>query len=189
MRRSFPRTIWMLAMLLGAVALACDTSMSLVEVDETQEFDFPLAGTGDEILDQTIEIGEGFDPLESPEMEEYGGTAAAVGEVFLEECGLSVLDGMDNLDFLTSVAFYVEAPGMDRVLLAVKDTIPAGVKRVEMDVKDVDLADYVAAGALIPSMVVSGVDDAPAPTMATMEISFSLSMGVSLASTCESIFE
>jgi len=189
MQRRLPRTLIMMAMALGALVLACDTSMSLVEVDETQEFDFPPAGSGEEIDKETIEFGESFDPLESPELEDYGGTAAAVGEVFLEECGLSVLDGMDNLDFLSSVAFYVEAPGMSRVLLANKDSIPPGVKRVEMDVKDVDLADYVAAGALIPSMVVSGVDNAAAPTMATMEISFSLSMGVSLAGTCESIFE
>ena len=188
MRRRFPRTLTMMAMLLGAIVLACDTSMSLVEIDEAQDFQFPIAGTGTE-FDEEFEVGEGIDPLESPEMEEYGGTAASVGEVYLEEAGLSVTDGMDNLDSLTSVAFYVEAPGMDRVLLAVKDSIPPGVKRVEMDVKDVDLADYVAAGALIPSMVVSGVDDAPAPTMATMELSFALSMGVSLASTCESIFE
>jgi len=123
-------------------------------------------------------------------MEEYGGTAAAVGEVFLEEAGLSVLDGMDNLDSIDSIAFYVEAPGMDRVLLAVKDQIPAGVKRVEMDVKDVDLADYVAAGILMPVMAVTGVDAVGVPgDLATMEISFTLSMGVSLASTCESIFE
>jgi len=47
-----------------------------------------------------------------------------------------------NFDFLEKVEFYVEAPGLDKVLVASK-TVPKGSKEFSFDVNAVDLGPYI----------------------------------------------
>jgi len=171
-----------------AAFLACDTSIDLVEVEESASMPIPTTGKGLEFDKEEFEVGEGLDPMDSPEMEQYGGTAAAVAEVYMTDASLTVTDGAPTLDFLDFIALYVEAPGMDRVLLAQEDDVPLDKTHFPLTVHDVDLGDYVAAGLVQPIVVVSGVEpDLDPGSITTMRLDFTLSMGVSVAGTCEAL--
>ena len=187
-RIGWRRVTWLVAMGVIAAFLACDTSIDLVEVEESASMPIPTTGKGLMFDMEEFEVGEGLDPMDSPEMEQYGGTAAAVAEVYLTHASLTVTDGAPNMDFLDFIALYVEAPGMDRVLLAQEDDVPAGKTHLPLDVHDVDLSDYVTAGLVQPIVVVSGIEpDLDPGSLTTLRLDFTMSMGVSVAGTCEAL--
>lgn len=188
-RSGWRRATWLVAMAVIVAFLACDTSIELIEVEESASMPIPTTGKGIEFDKEEFEVGEGLDPMESPEMEQYGGTAAAVAEVYLTDASLTVTDGAENLDFLDFIALYIEAPGMDRVLLAQEDSVPVGKTHFGLDVHDdVDLGDYVSAGLVQPIVVVSGIEpDLDPGSITTMRLDFTMSMGVSMAGTCEAL--
>ncbi len=169
-----------------AVAMACDADFTLVEIDHSETLPIPSALAGQPLQGEELAAGEGLDPLESPEMEQYGGTAAAVGEAHIVEASLTAIGGAGNLDFLDEIAFFVTAPGLDRQLLADQLDIPAGKSWIALDVnEDLDLTDYVTEGVILPVVVVTGVgpDEETA-----LQIDFTLSLGVSVAGACEAVF-
>jgi hypothetical protein len=171
----------------AAIALACDAEISLVDIDHAETLPVPSQLAGQTLENEELPAGEGFDPLASPEMEQYGGTAAAVGEAFIVEAQLAAIGGAGNLDFLDAIEFHVTAPGVQRELLASQDQVPKGKSWIALDVnQDLDLTDFVGQGNIQPIIVVSGTG----PDQATeLEVSFTLSLGVSVASACESLFE
>lgn len=189
MRRwaGWSRVIWLTTMAAVAAFLACDTSISLVDIDESADVVIPSSGTGKIEFDQLeLDFGEGFSPMESDEMQQYGGSAASVGEAFLTEATLKILKGDEYLDFLDSIAFYIEAPGMDRILLAQEEEVPVGRSAVALGVHDdVDISDYAIAGLIQPVVVISGIEP---DEESTVKMEFKISMGVSMASACESMF-
>lgn len=176
----------LLVLAILAFALACDADFTLVEIDHAETLPIPAALAGQELQGEELAAGEGFDPLESPEMEQYGGTAAAVGEAHVVEASLTAVGGSGRLDFLDEIAFFVTAPGLDRQLLAEQKDIPDGKSWVALQVnEDLDLTDYVSEGVILPVVVVTGVG----PDEATsLEIEFTMSLGVSVAGACEAVF-
>lgn len=48
-----------------------------------------------------------------------------------------------NLDFLSSVHFYIQAQGLDKVHLAGLDAVPKGATTVDLQIDDRDIAAYV----------------------------------------------
>jgi hypothetical protein len=169
-----------------AVALACSAEFTLVEIDHAETLPIPAELAGQPLQGEELAAGEGLDPLDSPEMEQYGGTAAAVGEAYVVEASLTAIGGAGNLDFLEEIAFFVTAPGLDRRLLAEQMDIPAGKSWVALDVnEELDLTDYVTEGVILPVVVVTGVgpDDETA-----LQIDFTMSLGVSVAGACEAVF-
>jgi len=186
-RTGWKRGIWLTTMAAVAVFLACETSISLVDIEESADVVIPSSGTGKiEFTDLELDFGEGFDPMESEEMQQYGGPAAAVGEAFLTEATLKMLKGDEYLDFLDSIAFYIEAPGMDRILLAQEEDVPLGRSAVALSVHDdKDISEYAIAGLIQPVVVMSGVEP---NEESTVKMEFSINMGVSMASACEEMF-
>ncbi len=169
-----------------AVALACDAEFDLVDIDHAQTLPIPGEFAGVELQGEVISTGEAFDPLDSPEMDQYGGPAAAVGEAHVVSASLTAVGGSGRLDFLDEIAFFISAPGLDRKLLAEQTDIPDGKSWVALQVnEELDLTDYVTEGAIVPEVVVTGVG----PDEATsLEIDFTMSLGVSVAGACEAIF-
>ena len=185
-RRSIPRILALIGMLTTALALACGASFELVELDEAQELTIPGALAGQPLEDEELDTGEGFDPLQSPEMEKYGGTAAAIGEATLTGASLTIKEGATNLDFLDSLQFFI-ASGQDQVLIASEPNVPPNVSWLELDInEDVDLTDFINEGDVRPIIKVTGVGP---DVTTTLEIEFTMSLGVSVAETCEAIFQ
>ncbi len=169
-----------------AIALACDAEFSLVEIDHAETLPIPAALAGQTLQGEELAAGEGFDPLDSPEMEQYGGPAAAVGEAHVVEASLAAVGGAGNLDFLDEIAFFVTAPGLDRKLLAEQKDIPLGKSWIALQVnEDLDLTDYVTEGVILPVVVVTGVGP---DEETSLEIDFTMSLGVSVAGACEAVF-
>ena len=171
---------------IAAVALACDAEINLVDVDHEESLPIPAELAGQDLDHEEFLAGEGFDPLTSPEMEQFGGTAAAVGEAHVLTVELAAVGGAGNLDFLDAIEFHISAPGMQRRLLASQDEIPMGKSWISLQVNDdLDLTDYIGGGAIQPIIVVTGTG----PDQATeLNVAFTMSLGVSVASACESIF-
>jgi hypothetical protein len=185
-RQGWRRGIWWMAMLTGVVVLACAGEIDLIEIEHAEELTIPAPLPGEPLDNVDVPAGEGFDPLDSPELEQYGGAAAAVADVTLVEASLAVVDGAPNLDWLDFIAFYLEEPGGEMKLLAQAEEIPPNSQWVQLVVHDdVDLTDYIGEGNLLPVVRVTGV----VPDVETkVEISFVMSMGVSVADTCAQIF-
>jgi len=173
-------------MLAAALALACSGSIELVEIDEDQELTIPGELAGLPLEDEVLDTGEGFDPLESPEMEQYGGTAAAIGEASLTGAELHIVEGADNLDFLDSLQLFI-ASGQEQVLIASEPNVPPNVSWLELQVADdVDLTDFINEGDVRPIIKATGIGP---DVTTTLEVAFTISMGVSVTETCEAIFQ
>ncbi len=184
-RTGWPRAIWITAMIGAALVFACDAGLDLVEVSHDEDLPLPPGLQGQPLVDEVVTAPGGFDPLASPEMEKYGGTAAAIGEAELVEVILEVAEGAPNLDFLDSIEFYVKTANADPVLLASETNVPAGKQWIELQPTDADLTDMVDDGEMIPEMVISGTG----PDEATiLNVAFTISLGVSVESTCDAIF-
>ncbi len=186
MKRTWTRLMGLAMMAAAAVYLACDTTIELVSIEHAETLTIPGALAGQPLENEEIDPGQGFDPLESEEMEQYGGTAAAIADATLDGAELRVTAGGDNLDFLDSIKFFIVAPGLDKQLLASETDVPQGVDWLVLDVNDgVDLTDYINAGEVRPVLEISGVGP---DTDTALEVWFELGIGVSVAGTCESIF-
>jgi hypothetical protein len=174
-----------IALVVVAVAFACE-GIDLVDISHDQDLPLPPGLQGQPLVDEVITSPEGFDPLSSPEMEKYGGPAAAIGEASVVEATLEVTEGAPNLDFLDSIEFWVKTANSDPVLLASEPNVPAGKQWIELQVDDnVDLTDLVDDGEMFPEMVISGTG----PDEATiLNVAFTVSLGVSVESTCDAIF-
>lgn len=173
-----------LGLIVVIVAFACG-SLDLVEISHDQDLPLPQGLAGQPLVDEIVTSPEGFDPLSSPEMEKYGGTAASIGEAGVVEATLEITEGAANLDFLDSIEFWVKTANKSPVLLASETNVPTGKQWIELQVEDgVDLTDLVDDGEMFPEMVISGTG----PDENTiLNIAFSISLGVSAESTCDAI--
>jgi len=183
-RSRWARLLGVIGLTVVAVAFACG-GLDLVTVSHDQDLPMPAALQGQPLVDEVVTAPEGFDPLATPEMEKYGGTAAAIGEANLELATLEIIEGADNLDWLDSIQFYVKTENHDPVLLAEETDVPGGVQWIDLTVDGgVDLTDLVDDGELIPEMVISGTGP---DTNTILNVAFEISLGVSVESTCDAI--
>ena len=60
-----------------------------------------------------------------------------------------------NFDFLDKLSFYIEAPGLEKKLVATKD-FAKGLTTVDMDIIDLDLAPYIKADSFSFTTDVTG---------------------------------
>lgn len=149
---------WTAALTRGACALLI---AGMATCDSLDNIDVEVGGTAviqagtiiDELLD-TLDV----DALQridiSQELENQGVTKDDVDSVRLLRFALRVEAPQGaNLDFLDSVAFYAEAEGQPRVLIAEITAVPPGATEIELDVvADVELKPYAVA----PSMTITG---------------------------------
>ena len=98
-----------------------------------------------------------IDLTQSAELQNQGVQPGDISEVFMEELQLEATSpaGAD-LSFIDSVAIYVEAPGLARVLLASQDTFPVGQALVDMEIEGVDLVDYAVSESMTFDVEMSG---------------------------------
>ena len=99
-----------------------------------------------------ISFGElaSFDLSESSELANQGVEKNQIDAVHLTSLSLQITAPPNGQDFtfLQSIEFYVEAPGVERRLIASGADFAAGATRVDLDVEDVDLAPYATAESM-----------------------------------------
>lgn len=79
-----------------------------------------------------------------------------VSEARVKEITLTIeLPAGQSFDFLESVMFYIEAPGLEKKRLAHKK-VPRGVSRFTCELEDLDIAPYVRADTMQVTTSVKG---------------------------------
>ncbi|MCB9673574.1 MAG: hypothetical protein H6737_00575 [Alphaproteobacteria bacterium] len=80
-----------------------------------------------------------------------------INDVRFDELVLSATAPTDaDLSFIESLSFYVEADGLDAMLVASQDDFPEGQAVVPLDLEDVDLTDYVVQPSMTLTTNVTG---------------------------------
>lgn len=124
----------------------CSGDLLTVDVDVTATTQVEGAGLLGSLLDVLKFSGfTDFDLTSAEELANAGVAEEDIEEVFLEELTFTVTEG-DDLDFLTSVYFYVEAPEVESELLASRDGFSG--RQIAFDIEPLDLHDYVVSESM-----------------------------------------
>ncbi len=70
-------------------------------------------------------------------------SADLVSEVNISRFTITCLNGTSNLDYVKSVKIYIKSANNAEVLLMEKDSIPPGAYVVAMDLKDVNIKNFI----------------------------------------------
>jgi hypothetical protein len=164
----------------GGVALllllACGKLFS-IDVEETA---VATVTRGTLLEDLLGELGfAGFldmDITSAEEIQNQGVAPGDIQDVTLTDFFLTVTDPEGgDLSFLSSMAVYVESPGLERVMIASQDQFPTGVTVVPFRIEDVDLTEYVVSQS---TTITTEVEGHRPEEDTTIEATFALSIGV-----------
>ena len=143
---------------IAALWAACQAQLFTIHVEESAE---TLVEQGTLLEDLVGELGFSdfleMDLTQSTELQNQGVEPGDIQEVRFELLELEALEpeGAD-LSFLSAMDVYVEAPGLDAVLIASQDAFPEGQALVPFDLEDVDLTDYVVSQSMTIRTEVTG---------------------------------
>lgn len=70
-------------------------------------------------------------------------TADLVSEIKMSRLSVTCLSGTSNLDYVNTIKIYIKSANNAELLLMEKANIPAGAYEVNMDLKDVNLKNYI----------------------------------------------
>jgi len=174
-----------IAPLLFLLAIACGGELLRIDVRQQAETTVEQ-GTPLEQLIGDIGFGDflNMDITASQELQNQGVSPGDITEVWLTQFVIEVEapDGAD-LAFLESVELYIEAPDLPRVLVA-SATEFDGQTRVEFELEDVDISDYVISQSMTLDTEVSG----RRPDQDTdLVADFTLNIGVTQQGACAAI--
>ena len=163
--------------LVGALWAGCEGALFHVTIDDSGTTTVPAASPLEPVLG---DLGFGdfvnMDLTSASELENQGVAPGDISSVRFTDFTLTALspEGAD-LSFLSSIAVYAEAPGLDQVLIASQDDFPDGAEVVDMVLEDVDLTDYVVSESMTITTDVSG----QRPSEETeVEAAFAIRVGV-----------
>lgn len=168
-----------LSLSLPLMLVGCGGSLAHIEVDFSDTTTVPGGSVLSELLG-----GLGFndfasmDLTEASELENQGVQPGDIEDVRLITLELEAIDppGAD-LSFLSSMDVDVEAPSIASALVASQDQFPAGQSKVEFNLEDLDLTEYVVSESMTLTTDVSG--NLP-PEDTTVEAYVVLDVGVTL---------
>lgn len=172
--------------LLAALWVGCDSQLFRIRLEESGSTTVEAGTLLEELLvDFGFEDFVSMDLTAAQELANQGVQPGDIVESYLEELSLraSSPSGAD-LSFLDAVEIYVEAPGLDPVLVASQDEFPPGVAEVQFELIEVDLTPYIVSQSLTLTTDVSG----RRPSADTeVEAAFTLSLGVTGQGACNAI--
>jgi hypothetical protein len=153
------------------LALGCD-SLATIEVERRSMAILPA----DEMVGE-IDLGE-FRNEEDITEDDIAG--ARITSVVLE-----VVDPEDgDLEFADRVEVYIDAPGLERRLIAAQERFPAGESRVALRPEPVELEPYVLADRLHFTAIIDG--EAPDEDM-LVQATARLDVGVTAEGACNAM--
>jgi hypothetical protein len=138
----------MLLLALVALPVGCD-ELDNFDVEASGSAVIPAATLLDELLG--LVPFDGFDEISfEREFANQGVTDDQVDGVRVRSFVLEVDAPSDgNLDFLESISFFASSPGLPEVRIASVAALPAGARRVELTLDDVELEQYATADSMI----------------------------------------
>ena len=157
--RSFRRVLTVVtSMFAAAVMTACTGGPLGVTFDVDLDSSVVIEGSPLGALTGGLGFG-GFTDLDFEQEQAFENNDTRkdlVQSAMLKEVTLTIASPNDgNFDWLNSIEFYVEAPDLDRVLVA-SATIPDGEEIVSLDLENVDLAPYIKAETVTFSSEANG---------------------------------
>ena len=141
-----------------AAATSCDGTLAHIDVKTGAS----AVVEGATLLEQLAgDMGFGdfvsMDLAAEEELANQGVGPGDIKDVRLIEFALTVTDPQGgDLSWLESMELYVEAPGVERALIASADSFPEGVASVSFDLYDVDLTPYAVSEEMTLATEVSG---------------------------------
>lgn len=169
-------------------ALACTAKLFTIDV-EGESVSVVEEGTLLEDLVGDLGFDEFLDMnvVESQELQNQGVEPGDIQDVRLVDFVLVATDppGSD-LSFLSEMALFVEAEGLERKRVAFQDAFPEGVAEVAFELEDVDLTSYAVSESMSLTVDVTGHRPADDTTVAARYV---LAVGVTgqgCASACSS---
>ena len=137
------------------VWMGCQGRLFTIRIDEEASTTVQPGTLLEEVL---VDFGFGdfldMNLLDSTELQNQGVEPGDVKEVRLDRFELEAVSG-DDLSFLSDLELYVEAPGLDRLLVAEAHDFE-GQTLVELDLADVDLTAYVVSESMTFTTDVTG---------------------------------
>lgn len=126
---------------------SCEAIDSLTQFYYDEETSFTIPGQASVGLVDNITTPE----VQSSGSQEFQNNDSRVDMV--ETCKLVELTltltspETGNFDFLNEINIYISADGLPEKLIATETNVPAGVSQFSLETLDVNLADYIKAGA------------------------------------------
>lgn len=155
---------WLSTAVLGVVLACGDSGLLRIDLDDSVRTTVPAA-TPVEVVLGGLGFGDlvAMDLTEAEELRNQGVEPGDITTAFLMDFTLSVVSPEgEDLSFIDTMALYVEAPGLERKLVAEAADFEAA--SVSFDLTDVDLADYIVS----ESMTLSTEVDARRPSRETV---------------------
>jgi hypothetical protein len=121
------------------------------QVDQKSQAFIPGATALEQLLGNVSFAGfDNFDITQNAELKNQGVTKNQIDSVKLSRVTMTVVEPASGQDFtfVTSLKFFVEAPGLPRALIAKGGPFPAGALTVELDLEDVELKPYATAESM-----------------------------------------
>lgn len=120
-------------------------------IDKLTEFDIPYTSNATipvSTFNTTVAATAPFD-IKTPDIPTNASSnfstnktsADLISEIKMTKLELSVASG--NLDFIKSVSVSISGTGLSEVLIATKDVFPTGASSTTLDMKDVNIKDYI----------------------------------------------
>ena len=126
-----------------------------------------------------------LDITDSQELANQGVQPGDITDVYFKAFTLTATaPGGADLSFIDSLEFYVEADGLDRVLVASQDDFPAGQASVDLNLENVDLTAYVVSESMDLTTEVRG-GRPPADTTVLAE--FAIDVGATAQGACNQL--
>lgn len=135
----------------ACLALATCDSLDNFDVEQKSRASIPGQTPLEMLLGSVSFTGfDNFDITQNAELKNQGVTKNQIDSVRLSRVTLTVVDPASGQDFMfiSSLSFFVEAPGLPRVRIATGGPFPAGANMVELNVDDVELAPYATAASM-----------------------------------------
>jgi hypothetical protein len=117
------------------------------QIDEKSSTTIP----GATLIEQLVNVGfAGFgniDITQNTSLKNQGVTKDQIDSVKLSHVTMRITNPPSGQDFtfMSSLKFFVEAPGVQRALIAQGGPFPEGALTVDLQIEDVELAPYAAA--------------------------------------------
>lgn len=126
-----------------------------------------------------------LDITDNQELQNQGVAPGDITDVYFRTFKLTATaPGGADLSFIENLEFYVEADGLDRVLVASQSDFPAGQASVDLNLEDVDLTAYVVSESMdLTTEVRGGRPDADTTVLAE----FSIDVGATAQGACNQI--
>lgn len=148
-KRSFIKKALSLATLVTVLITANSCTKKDFETFTTIGFDYSYDVT---IPDTTVDSNQPLegdyltaeiDTKSAEKIKDAKSTADLVSEIKITRLSVTCLNGTSNLDYVSSIKIYIKSANNAEVLLMEKTDIPTGAYSVNMDLKDVNIKNYI----------------------------------------------